>query len=91
MKANTDKSHFIMSCAESKTCAITYAKAIIYAKKANLLATFMNVTKKLITMMSFIESQFGYCPLIWMFRSRGLNKKINRIHDRPLRIPYNNK
>ena len=42
-------------------------------------------------MKSFIEPQFGYCPLIWMFHSRGLNKKINRIHERALRIIYNDK
>ena len=41
--------------------------------------------------LSFIESQFGYCPLIWMFHSRGLNNKINRIHERALRITYNDK
>ena len=44
-----------------------------------------------IIMKSFIESQFGYCPLTWMFDSRGLNNKINRIHERALRITYNNK
>ena len=49
----------------------------------------MNVSKKRIIMKSFIESQFGYCPLIWMFHSRGLNNKINRIHERALRIAYN--
>ena len=52
-------------------------------------APFMNVSKKWIIMKSFIESQFGYCPLIWMFHSRGLNNKINRIHERALRITYN--
>ena len=51
----------------------------------------MNVSKKRIIMKSFIESQFGYCPLIWMFHSRGLNNKINRIHERALRITYNDK
>ena len=43
------------------------------------IAPFMNLSKKRIIMKSFIESQFGYCLLIWMFRSRGLNSKINRI------------
>ena len=52
------------------------------------IAPFMNVSKKRIIMKSFIESQFGYCPLIWMFHSRGLNNKINRIHERVLRITY---
>ena len=42
-------------------------------------------------MKAFIESQFGYCPLVWMFHSRSLNNKINRIHKRLLRITYNDK
>ena len=41
-----------------------------------------------IIMKTFIESQFNYCPLIWMFHSRTLNNKINRIHERALRIIY---
>ena len=39
-------------------------------------------------MKSFILSQFGYCPLVWMFHSRKLNNRINRIHERALRIAY---
>ena len=42
-------------------------------------------------MKAFVESQFSYCPLIWMFHSRGLNNKINRIHEIALRITFNNK
>ena len=56
-----------------------------------LIAPFMNVSKKGIIIKSFTESQFGYCPLIWMFHSRGLNNKINRVHERALRITYNGK
>ena len=39
-------------------------------------------------MKSFIEAQFGYYQLIWMFHSRELNRKINHIHERALRIVY---
>ena len=39
-------------------------------------------------MKSFIESQFGYCPLIWMFHCRGVNNEINHLHERSLRIVY---
>ena len=39
-------------------------------------------------MKSFIESQFGYCPLIWMFHSRGLNNKIIHLHEPSLGIVY---
>ena len=37
---------------------------------------------------SFIASQFQYCPLIWMFHSRQLNNKIDKIQERALRITY---
>ena len=40
-------------------------------------------------MNAFVESQFSHCPLIWMFcHSRRLNKRINHIHERGLRIVY---
>ena len=38
---------------------------------------------------SFIKSQFSYCPLIWMFTSKGLDEKINRIHEKSLRLVLN--
>ena len=55
------------------------------------LAPYMNVEKRRIIMKAFIESQFGYCPLVWMFHRRGINNTINRIHEKALRITYNNK
>ena len=42
-------------------------------------------------MKAFAESQFGYCPLIWMFHSRELNNKMSRIHEKALRITYKDK
>ena len=41
-------------------------------------------------MKTFIESQFNYCPLIWMCHSRDLNQKINKLHERALRVVYKN-
>ena len=38
---------------------------------------------------AFIESQFSHCPLIWMFCTRKMNRKINHIHERALRLVYN--
>ena len=37
-------------------------------------------------MNAFVESQFNYCPLIWMFHSRRLNNKINNVREKALRI-----
>ena len=49
---------------------------------------FLNTEKLKQVMKAFIESQFGYCPLIWMFHSRTLNNRINRLHERALRLAY---
>ena len=42
-------------------------------------------------MNAFFKSQFSYCPLAWMCHSRANNGKINRLHERCLRIIYSNK
>ena len=39
-------------------------------------------------MRAFVMSQFQYCQLACMFHSRHLNNKINKIHERALRIAY---
>ena len=60
-------------------------------KKINVLSrmqSFLSAKKRKVIFNSFIESQFKYCPLIWMFCSRKSNDKINRLHDRSLRIVY---
>ena len=46
------------------------------------------IKKKKVLLKTFFESQFSYCPLLWMFCSRKLNNKINRLHERALRIAY---
>ena len=65
----------------------------IILKKANSkLHALMRVSKYLsqeklrLLLKSFIESQFNYCPLIWMCHSRALNNKINKLHERALRV-----
>ena len=60
-------------------------------QKVSALARIVNILpfqKRHIILKTFIESQFSYCPLIWMFCSRAMNNKINRIHERALRLVY---
>ena len=52
---------------------------------------YMNTSKKRILMNAFFKSQFSYCPLVWMCHSRANNNKINRLHERCLRIIYSDK
>ena len=51
------------------------------------IAPYMCLEKRKTVMKAYITSQFGYCPLVWMFHSRSLNK-INSLHERALRITY---
>ena len=50
---------------------------------------FLDNNKRRILMKSFIISQFNYCPIIWMYCQRKSNNLINKIHERSLRIAYN--
>ena len=54
------------------------------------IATLMNFQKRRTIFKAFIDSQFNYCPLIWMFHSRRMNNRVNRIHERALRLVYSN-
>ena len=52
------------------------------------ITSYMSLNKRRLLVKTFIESQFNHCPLIWMFHSRRLNKKINNIYKKVLRIIY---
>ena len=61
------------------------------SSKVSALARMVKIIpfhKKKLLMRAFIESQFSYCPLIWMFCSRKMNRKINHIHEKALRLVY---
>ena len=49
---------------------------------------YMSLEKCRIVIETFVKSLFNYWPLAWMLHSRTLNNKINRFHERALRIPY---
>ena len=55
------------------------------------MSSYMSLGQRSLIMKSFISSQFGYCSMIWMNHSRALNNKINRIHERALRLVYRDK
>ena len=52
------------------------------------LSNLMSFQQRRLLLKSFVEAQFGYCPLVWMFHGREINRKINHIHERSLRIVY---
>ena len=44
--------------------------------------------KRRVVVIAFYKSQFRYFPLTWMFHSRQLGKRINRIYERALQLIY---
>ena len=56
------------------------------SRKINALgwiANYMFLEKRCIVMKAFIESRFNYCPLIWIFHSRTINKKSTAYMKEP--------
>ena len=49
---------------------------------------YLTVDRKRSIMKAFIESQFSYSPLVWMFCGRSSNNRINKLHERGLRVVY---
>ena len=69
----------------SKLCKKVSRKISALAK----VRRYMTTEKRRMLFKSFVESQFGYCPPVWMFHNRDLEHKINKLHERALRIVYN--
>ena len=67
----------VCSKTENKLAALTRLSKILNEKQRGRI------------IKAFLDSQFNYCPLIWMFHSRTLNSKINKLQERELRIVFN--
>ena len=50
---------------------------------------YLTVEKAKLLANAFINSQFNYAPLIWMFANKSSIDKILKIHERTLQIVYN--
>ena len=81
MTMNSDDDHISELC----------KKASRKIHVSSTLASYMNISKRFILMNAFFKSQFIYCTLVWMCRSRVNNGKTNRLHERYLPIIYSNK
>ena len=45
---------------------------------------FLSFNKRRTLFKAFVESQFKYCPVVYIFHSRLTNNKINKLHKRAL-------
>ena len=61
------------------------------SKKYHTLArmySYMNKNKRTVLTNAFITSQFSYFALLWMPHSRTMNNRIDKIHEKALRLVY---
>ena len=102
LSLNIDSS-VVKSCNEKKLLGIKIDNKLSFESHVTNLCTkasqklhalsrisnLMDINKRKILFNTYILSQFSYCPLVWMFHSRKINNRINRIHERALRLIYN--
>ena len=55
------------------------------------ISPYLEKNKKELLLKSMMKSQFSYCSLVWMFRSRNANNFIDKILERFLRLITNEK
>ena len=102
MKANDDKCYLLVANQENvsvtlgneiieATNSVELLGVSNLCKKRNqTLHALARISKYLskdkLKMKTFVQSQFNYCPITWMFHNRTLNDKINKLHEGALRI-----
>ena len=52
------------------------------------MSSHINTDKIALLYKSMIKSQFTYCPLVWMFCFRQSNNLMNKVHERALKLIY---
>ena len=49
---------------------------------------FLTFDKRRAIIKAYFDTQFKFCPLVWMFHGRQVNNEINRLLERALRMIY---
>ena len=77
----------ITNCTSGKLLGIKFDHELTFKIHALARVTsYMSISKKRIIMNAFFNSQFSYCPLVWISHSRSNNYKLNRLDECCLRI-----
>ena len=79
-----DKLNFNLHISNICRSAANQFNALIRLKQ------FLGFKKKRILINSYSMANFNYCPLVWMFLSASLLKKIENLQKRALMFLYNN-
>ena len=77
---NLKFSHYIL-----KQCKKAGRKLSVFTR----IRKFTSLKRRRVLVKSFIESQFAYCPLVWMCREKTSYDRMYHLHERALRTVYN--
>ena len=69
-----------------KVCSKANRKLTILRR----MSKFLTFEKRRVLIKTHFEYQSKYFPLVWMFHGRQVHNKINRLHERALRMIYEN-
>ena len=91
--SNSSNQKLFGICFNSNFCFDDHVASLCNKAYQNLnalarVAQYMNLAQRRSIMKAFICSQFGYCPLVWMFHSRKINNRVNSLHERVVRVVY---
>ena len=67
-----------------------FKKANLKLHALNRICRFLSSEQHVLIINVYIKSLFSYCPLVWMFCYRGIMHKMNKIHERSLRVLLKN-
>ena len=62
------------------------SKAILQLSALSRMTKLLSFNKRRTLFKAFVESQFKYWPIAWMFHGRRTNKKINRLHEQTVQV-----
>ena len=65
-------------------------KANLMLHALNRISRFLSPEQHVLIINAYIKSLFNYCPLVWMFCYRRIMHKMNKIHERSLRLLLKN-
>ena len=99
LKANSGKSQVML------TTVVTVDNKLYFEPHLNLackkvsqklhtlarVSKFISKIKLKVIIKTFLKSHFGCCPLVWMCYGTTLNSKINKLHQRTLRLVYDHR
>ena len=71
---------------DNKSSFNAHIDTVCKEERRKLYCKHFNKDRKKMLINAFFWSHFNHCPLVWMFSSKPVNDKIEKLHKRALQI-----